>query len=136
MDGNIENIGRNAGKIWENLHDTGSLQQRQLKNNTNLKNNEFHMAVGWLARENKINKSKKNNMYSIGESNIADEIGGYAEKVWNALQDKSKKNVATIAKSSDLRPKEVYAALGWLAREEKLQIFQDETLQTKYSLKK
>ena len=136
MDDNIGMIGRNAGMIWENLNENGSLLQKNIRSKTDLKNNEFHMAVGWLARENKINKSQKNNTYQLGESNIADDIGCFAEKVSNELQDQSKKNVATIAKSAELRPKEVYMALGWLAREDKLEIFQDRTLQKKYSLKK
>jgi hypothetical protein len=136
MDDNTEMIGTFAGKIWENLSENESLSPRQLMRNTQLKNNEFYMGIGWLAKEDKINKSEEDNRYYLGETNLSEEIGKRAGEVWNALKDQSKKNVAAIAKSTNLRPKEVYAALGWLAREDKLVIFDDKTLQKKYGLKR
>lgn len=57
----IEAIGRNAGKIWENLNANGSLPQTKLIRNTKLKNDEFHIAIGWLARENKIEINEDRN---------------------------------------------------------------------------
>lgn len=135
MDENTERIGSFAGKVWKNLDDNDSLPARKLMKKSRLKNDEFHQAVGWLAKENKINKSK-NNLYSLGKSNIKEEISEHVEKVWHTLENKSRRNVATISKSTGLRPKKVYAALGWLAREDKLEIFNDKTLQTKYSLKR
>ncbi len=135
MNDYIKHIGSNAGKIWKELNEHETLSQHELKENTQLNNDDFHMAIGWLANENKIDKSKEKDVYTLGESTIAQDIEKKAHLVLEMLQDQSKKNVASIAKSAELRPMEVYTALGWLAREDKIMVFQDRTLQNKYSLK-
>ena len=50
-----EQIGENAGIIWKIINDgiTDKEIDRVLKE-SKLKKKEFYMALGWLARENKI----------------------------------------------------------------------------------
>lgn len=57
--------------------------------------------------------------------NMIETIGANAGLVWNVLNDLGKMNVKQLKKATKIRTeKEVYAALGWLAKENKL-IFED-----------
>ena len=47
-------IGNNAGKIWNLLDEQGEHSVNELKKKLKLKVPEFYMAIGWLAREGKI----------------------------------------------------------------------------------
>ena len=48
-------IGNFAGKVWTALHSNdGMMTYNQLKRGTLLKDFELWAAVGWLARENKV----------------------------------------------------------------------------------
>lgn len=52
----LEQIGTTAGKVWNRL-DKGSLSNTNLqkvRKECNLKTQDFLLALGWLARENKI----------------------------------------------------------------------------------
>lgn len=51
---NIETIGTNAGTVWVALNDAQALGVKQLKKITKLKDKEVFAALGWLAREGKI----------------------------------------------------------------------------------
>ncbi|MDL2224365.1 winged helix-turn-helix domain-containing protein [Bacteroidales bacterium OttesenSCG-928-M06] len=51
---------------------------------------------------------------------MKEKIGTDAGIVWNVLDEKGTKTVKELKKITKLTDKEVYAALGWLAREEKL----------------
>lgn len=51
---NKEVIGLNAGKVWEALNAANTLGVKQLKKVTKLKDKELFAALGWLAREDKI----------------------------------------------------------------------------------
>lgn len=55
----IENIGMNAGKVWAILDDEGSMSEPALKKAVNLTFKDLYAALGWLAREEKINLEKK-----------------------------------------------------------------------------
>ncbi|MBQ5388193.1 MAG: winged helix-turn-helix domain-containing protein [Paludibacteraceae bacterium] len=46
-------IGENAGLIWNALQG-GALTLKALKKATKLKNDELYLALGWLAREDKV----------------------------------------------------------------------------------
>lgn len=46
-------IGENAGLIWNALQN-GALTTKALKKATKLKEADLNLALGWLARENKI----------------------------------------------------------------------------------
>ncbi|MDE6239953.1 MAG: winged helix-turn-helix domain-containing protein [Muribaculaceae bacterium] len=52
---NIETIGTNAGSVWTALNEADALGVKQLKKITRLKDKEIFAALGWLAREGKIN---------------------------------------------------------------------------------
>jgi len=47
-------IGESAGKIWETLNEKGELSIEELKSLTELTEKQLLMAIGWLAREDKI----------------------------------------------------------------------------------
>ncbi len=50
----------------------------------------------------------------------ATEIGTWAGAVWNALNENGVLEIKQIRKEAKLKEKEVYTALGWLAREDKI----------------
>ncbi len=50
----IEKIGENAGLIWNALQG-GALTTKALKKATKLKEADLNLALGWLAREDKLN---------------------------------------------------------------------------------
>lgn len=52
-------------------------------------------------------------------------IGMYAGSVWVALSKAEAMGVKQLKKVTKLKDKEVYAALGWLARENKVTILPD-----------
>ena len=48
-------IGNYAGKVWTTLHtNNGMMTYNQLKRGTLLKDFELYAALGWLAREGKL----------------------------------------------------------------------------------
>lgn len=51
---NTETIGTWAGLVWNALNETDVLSLKQLKKITKLKDKEAFAAIGWLAREGKV----------------------------------------------------------------------------------
>lgn len=51
----INNIGNNAGLVWNALNANGKMTDTKLKKETGLASAEFFAALGWLAREGKLN---------------------------------------------------------------------------------
>ena len=51
----INNIGNNAGVIWNVLNANGKMTETKLKKESGLGSAEFYTALGWLACEGKIN---------------------------------------------------------------------------------
>jgi hypothetical protein len=100
------------------LKEEGPQVQTKLLKKTNLTENEFYGAIGWLARENKIFIDKRT--YRIGETNLTEKIGISAGKIWNVLGSRNEIDVSSIAKISKITKKDCYSALGWLAREGKI----------------
>lgn len=49
-------------------------------------------------------------------------IGAWAGLVWNALNESDVLGLKQLKKISKLKDKEVFAAIGWLAREGKIEI--------------
>jgi len=60
-------------------------------------------------------------------------FGTNAGKVWGVLKTKGALNARKIAKESQLKPKDVFGALGWLGKEGKIQIINDKR-SVKYKL--
>ena len=52
---NVEIIGTNAGAVWTVLSEAAAtLDTKQIKKATKLKDKELYAALGWLAREGKV----------------------------------------------------------------------------------
>lgn len=52
---NIQSIGESAGIVWKVLHgDNRKWEYQELKQATGLRDRELNSAIGWLAREGKI----------------------------------------------------------------------------------
>ena len=47
-------IGKNAGIVWNTLKDNAHWDYQDLKNATGLSDRDLNAAIGWLAREDKI----------------------------------------------------------------------------------
>ncbi|MBN1860729.1 MAG: winged helix-turn-helix domain-containing protein [Candidatus Thermoplasmatota archaeon] len=115
----IDEFGINAGKIWETITHNGSLMtQTKLQKMTKLSDEAFFSAIGWLARENKINKTGI--VYRLGETNLTQKIGSNAGKIWNMLSKQKEADLSSIAKRINGDVQDVHSALGWLARENKI----------------
>jgi len=48
-------IGSAAGKIWEFLNTNGEASVNRISTETGLGKNEIQRAIGWLAKEDKLN---------------------------------------------------------------------------------
>lgn len=56
----IELFGANAGLVWAALNKSGRLSIKELKKETKVKaEKELYAALGWLAREGKIDSAEK-----------------------------------------------------------------------------
>ena len=58
-------IGLNAGKVWRILNEKGELSMFELCREVGLTFEEVAVAIGWLARENKISFREKDNMLFV-----------------------------------------------------------------------
>ena len=58
-------IGLNAGKVWRILNEKGELSMFELCRELGLTFVEVAVAIGWLARENKISFREKDNMLFV-----------------------------------------------------------------------
>jgi len=121
--GMIEEFGRNAGKVWGILNAHGPLPEAKLMNTSMLNENALSGAIGWLAREDKVRKDIF--VYKLGETNLTTKIGDDAGKVWSVLLNQKEIDISTVgrtlAENTKMEEKDVYAALGWLAREGKIE---------------
>jgi len=111
----IDEVGQNAGKVWQALNVKGPLSETKLVNTTLLDEHQIHAAVGWLARENKI--CQNGTMYKIGGTNLEGKIGFDAGKVWTVLsQQQADVPITSLAQMAKIDVNDVFAAVGWLAR--------------------
>jgi hypothetical protein len=115
----METFEQNVGKVWITLNSKGPLTESNLIKGTKLKNNMLYSAVGWLARENKIFKEKTT--YKLGETNLIPIIGKNAGKVWRVLDTWGEVDIVSISKLARIDKKDVFSAIGWLAREGKIE---------------
>ncbi len=120
MNNPIDEFGRHAGRIWETLSNNGTtLTQTKLQKTANLSDEAFHQAIGWLARENKINRTGM--IYRLGDTNLTPKIGTNAGKIWNLLVSQKEADITTITRRTNIDEQDVHAAIGWLARENKIE---------------
>ena len=52
---NVDKIGENAGKVWNQLHEKGPQSVGGICKATKITAPETERAIGWLAREGKLN---------------------------------------------------------------------------------
>lgn len=114
----LERFGTSAGKVWEKLQQEGINPESKLKKKTQLRKEEFYGAIGWLARENKIKREGRS--YTLGSTNLTCEVGTNAGRVWKTLNIWGELDLSNLAKLVDMNDKELFTALGWLAREDKV----------------
>ncbi len=50
----IHDIGESAGRIWQYLSENSPAALEQMNKSLKLKESLFYMAIGWLAREDKL----------------------------------------------------------------------------------
>ena len=66
----IREIGENAGKVWQYLEKHPSATIEQIAKGLSLKENPACLAIGWLAREGKLefkNEGKKTKLFLAGQ---------------------------------------------------------------------
>lgn len=114
----ISSFEQSVEKVWKTLDLKGPLSENKIIKGGKLKNNMFYTAVGWLARENKI--FKDDIIYRLGETNLTPKIGMDAGKVWKVLDTWGEVDVTSIARLARIEEKGVFSAIGWLAREGKI----------------
>ncbi len=61
----MEDIGTTAGKIWDYLVKHGSSDTIQIKFSLDITNSQLYLALGWLAREDKISITKDKNIHRV-----------------------------------------------------------------------
>lgn len=114
----VDEFGWNAGKVWKTLNTRGPMKEETLLRTAKLTEDELWAAIGWLAREDKI--CYQNNRYKLGQTNLTPKIGTDAGKVWNTVARQGEIDISTIARDAQITEVDAYAALGWLARENKI----------------
>jgi hypothetical protein len=58
-------VGEVAGKVWHTLKESGELSTAQLKKKIETDDKTLWMALGWLAREDKLNFNQVKNTLKI-----------------------------------------------------------------------
>jgi len=119
----IEQFGRNAGKVWDVLKKNISLTDLELIELTSLREYEIFIAIGWLARENKIRKDE--NKYKLDTTNLEFEIGENAGLIWRLLNNEGDLHINRLLSKLKINEKDIYSAIGWLSRENKIKIKKD-----------
>ena len=67
-------IGINAGAIWQLLSEKGILSIREIGESTGFHDKFIYMALGWLSRENKIRFFLKNEILYLELNNSTSEM--------------------------------------------------------------
>ena len=120
MRSNTTKFGDNAGKIWTALNEKGCLDKTNIQEITKLTEDDLYTGIGWLARENKIHKEEEN-CFRLDYTNLDSKIGAHAGKIWKILDIWGDADFKTLKRLSDLENNDIHSALGWLAREDKIQ---------------
>ena len=123
-------FGESAGKVWSTLNEKGCLKKKDILKMTKLNEDEFHIGLGWLARENKIAREDKD-CFKLENTNLEPEIGAHAGRIWKILDIWGDADFTTIQRLSDLQDKQVHTALGWLAKEGKIVLNESQRFELK-----
>ena len=117
----LNSVGEFAGKIWTTLHAKGALSKNKIIEKTGLSEPEFYSAVGWLARENKISQDVDTEIYCLGTTNVSSSIGTTAGLIWQVIEMWGEVDLQSIIRLTHSNKRDVFCALGWLMREEKIE---------------
>ena len=130
-----DRFGEGAGKIWRELNSQGPLNENRLIKATELMESNFFASIGWLARENKI--SQYGMFYKLEETNLEEKISKNAEKIINVLQKYGELLEDYLPKILELSEQDTYIAIGWLAREGRINAEEVQPIkpQTTYHIK-
>jgi hypothetical protein len=60
-----EKIGATAGQVWEYLYKNGPVTAIKLKSALGVSNSSLCLALGWLAREDKIEVSETDHSFKV-----------------------------------------------------------------------
>ncbi len=60
-----ETVGATAGRVWHTLHEEGELRLSALQKRVDASSPLLHMALGWLAREDKIELAPEGRSYRV-----------------------------------------------------------------------
>ncbi|MFO7677722.1 MAG: winged helix-turn-helix domain-containing protein [Thermoplasmatota archaeon] len=118
MDDLIRYTGNKAGVIWDYLNTRNSSTKEELIKKTKLSKDELYFGIGWLARENKIAFDDK--MYTLNPTNLTPIIGNDAGTLWKILDVWDELDTTSLRRLSKLDETQLYAALGWLLCEQKI----------------
>jgi len=111
-------FGTHAGMVWRTLHQYGPLSESALVEHTHLSTYQLYVAIGWLARENKVRKEDE--VYTLGETNLVPLVGKDAGKIWRALDIWGEVDNISLSRLARISEDDVFCAAGWLAREGKI----------------
>lgn len=111
-------FGGQAGTVWQILHEQGPQTESDLLALTHFSQTQLYAAIGWLARENKIRK--ENDAFQLGETNLMPHIGSDAGKIWRTLEIWGEVDAQSLSRLSRIVEQDVFSAVGWLAREGKV----------------
>jgi len=112
-------FGTHAGVVWQTLEQNGPLSESALLEHTHLSTYQLFIAIGWLARENKIRKDEE--LYKLGETNLIPHIGRDAGKLWHALDIWGEADSISLSRLARISLDDIFTAAGWLAREGKIE---------------
>jgi hypothetical protein len=112
-------FGENAGRIWSTLNQEGCVKKERIMEVTKLDENNLNAGIGWLARENKITMEDED-CFRLGVTNLETKIGSHAGLIWKILDIWGDADIRTIKRLSNLDDNDLQSALGWLAREDKI----------------
>ena len=130
MRNNIEKFSISAGKIWNALNHKGPLNKKKIIETTKLNKKDFYIGLGWLARENKIFRENKN-QYKLDNTNLTIEIGKIAGRIWKIIDIWDEVDITSIKKLSGVDENQIYSGIGWLAREDKLELNEEQKFRLK-----
>jgi len=129
----LTTYGTNAGTVWQALNTNGELDETKLKTITALHEEDIYTGIGWLARENKIKHTQTG--YSLGETNLITTVGKNAGMIWRALDIWGEATAKALSRLARLQEHDLYEALGWLAREGKLETIMGQTQEQIFRLR-
>ena len=61
----IQDVGEAAGTIWHALEENGAMKLSALKKQTKTNDAVLYMALGWLAREDKIDMAAEGRTFKV-----------------------------------------------------------------------